>query len=347
MVRVLIVDDSGFFRRRIRELLESDPRLQVVGEAADGRQAVESVDRLSPDVVTMDVEMPVMDGISACREIMRRRRTPILMFSSLTHEGARATLDALEAGAVDFLPKRFSEIAADSDEARRRLCEKVREVGRRRAAAVPMARPRPAPASRQVVPVPAAGRFRLLVIGTSTGGPVALQRVLTSLPADFPIPVLLVQHMPGSFTRAFADRLNKFCDLEVIEAKTGERVAPGRVLIAPGGKNLLFRRRGGELVAHVTDPEPDQLYVPSVNAMFNSAVEFSPVPILGVVLTGMGNDGADGVVKIKGHGGQAIAESDESCVVFGMPKAAIATGAVDAVRPLGDICSEILCRTHR
>lgn len=339
MVRVLIVDDSGFFRRRIRELLATDPALEVVGEAADGRQAVAAVDQLQPDVVTMDVEMPVMDGISACREIMRRRRTPILMFSSLTHEGARATLDALEAGAVDFMPKRFSEIARDSEEARRRLCEKVRAVGRGRSGMIAAAQPRaaaPAPAPRQG-PAPVPGRFRLVVIGTSTGGPVALQRVLSSLPAGFPLPLLLVQHMPGSFTRAFAERLDGLCAIDVREAAQGDALRPGLALLAPGGHQIGLRNGGGRLLTHVFDLGEEQIYRPSVDIAFREAARVYGGRVLAVVMTGMGADGCEGAAALKAAGAEVWAQDEASSVIWGMPGAVARAGHSDRLLPLDQI----------
>ena len=342
MLRVLIVDDSRFFRRRIRELLASDAGLRVVGEAADGRQALEQVESLRPDVVTMDIEMPVMDGISASREIMRRRPTPILMFSSLTYEGAKATLDGLEAGALDFMPKRFSEIAADSEEARRRLCEKVRAVGRGRARVVAPAPARGAPATPPAAPrppaaEPARGRFHMVAIGTSTGGPVALQQVLAALPADYPLPLLLVQHMPGNFTRAFAERLNQLCAIEVREAARGDELRPGLALLAPGGHQIGLRRSNGRLLAHVFDLGDDQIYRPSVDIAFAEAARVHGGRVLAVVMTGMGCDGCDGARQLKSAGAEVWAQDEASSVIYGMPAAVARAGLADRVLPLPDI----------
>lgn len=217
--RVLVVDDSGFFRRRVAEILNADSWLEVVGQAENGEEAVRMTAELKPDVITMDIEMPVMDGITATREIMQRTPTPVIMFSSLTTDGAKATLDALEAGALDFLPKRFEDIARDRDEAKNLLCQRVRALGRKRMATPPTSAPASKPISTSsAAPVSApapriskSGTLKLLAIGTSTGGPVALQQVLTNLPADFPLPIVLVQHMPATFTPAFARRLDQLC----------------------------------------------------------------------------------------------------------------------------------------
>ena len=244
VVRVLVVDDSTFFRRRVTEMLESDPRIKVIGTAENGSEAVQKSSRLKPDVITMDIEMPVMDGITATKRILANQRVSILMFSSLTTEGAQATLDALDAGAVDFLPKRFEDISSDKEVAKRQLCEKVIVVARQAANRLgfqsPLNRPTQPPIGNRPAIQPAQrpgvrpsisqhgqvntkkGQFKLVLIGTSTGGPIALQKVLTQVPRDFAAPIVLVQHMPGSFTTAFAQRLNSMCAIEIREAQDGD-----------------------------------------------------------------------------------------------------------------------------
>jgi two-component system chemotaxis response regulator CheB len=349
-VRTLIVDDSGFFRRRIRELLEADPAIEVVGEAANGREAVREVARLKPDVVTMDIEMPEMDGITAVREIMRRTPTPVLMFSSLTYDGARATLDALDAGAVDFLPKRFSDLSSDAGRARQLLQDRVREVGRsggrqRRAAAAsaqPLARRPITGGSATTSPqaptgearpgvMLAPGRVRLVVIGTSTGGPVALQKVLTRLPANYPLPLLLIQHMPESFTGPFASRLDQLCQIQIREARDGDPLRPGVALLAPGGRQLGLTRAGGQLAVRLFDAEPGQFYKPSVDVAFTEAAQYAAGKVLGVVLTGMGADGCKGAELLK-RGGSVIWSQDEaSSVIYGMPGAVAKAGLTDQI----------------
>jgi two-component system chemotaxis response regulator CheB len=349
--RVLVVDDSGFFRRRVKAMLEADPRLEVVGEAADGAEAVELAAKLKPDVITMDIEMPVMDGITATKRIMQRQPLPILMFSSLTTDGAQATLDALDAGAVDYMPKRFEDISKNRDEATKALCERVYTIGTRGRGVrrAPPARPAPTaaprPAARPAVPppppapgkVPRRGSVKLVAIGTSTGGPVALQEVLTKLPAGFPYPLLLVQHMPGSFTPAFAQRLDQLCAINVKEAADGDELKPGTALLAPGGKQMLLERRGGRQVVRVIDSEPGQTYKPSVDMTFTSIAKVYPAQTLAVILTGMGADGREGCRSLKGGGSVVWSQDEASCVVYGMPAAVADAGLSDRVLPLKEV----------
>jgi two-component system chemotaxis response regulator CheB len=342
-IRVLVVDDSGFFRRRVTEMLNSDPRLQVIGAAEDGVQAVEMTARLKPDVITMDIEMPVMDGITAVRRIMAATPTPILMFSSLTTDGARATLDALDAGAVDYLPKKFEDISRDKDEAKRQLCERVHAIGSGRrhqtvrpyavSASTTAAKPRSVPSSFAA----RRGQYKIVAIGTSTGGPVALQEVLTKLPANFPLPIVMVQHMPGSFTPAFAQRLNQQCAITVKEAADGDPIEPGVALLAPGGKQMLVEQRAGRAFVRITESAPGQTYKPSVDTTFTSLVRSFPGQVLAVVLTGMGADGREGARLLK-QGGSAIwAQNEATCVVYGMPAAIVEAGLADQVLALQDI----------
>ncbi|MFP4682745.1 MAG: chemotaxis response regulator protein-glutamate methylesterase [Ectothiorhodospira sp.] len=360
-VRVLVVDDSGFYRRRIVDILNADPALEVVGTAANGQEAIDQVAALKPDVVTMDIEMPVMDGITAVRRIMARHPVPILMFSSLTFEGAKATLDALEAGAVDFLPKRFEDIAREQQEARDILCRRVRTIARRgrvargpapasggtpptpRPATAPSSAPRTAhpfggasPAPRQA-PALSLRDFRLVLIGTSTGGPLALQKTLAQLPARFPLPLLLVQHMPASFTPAFAQRLDQLCAIRVREAQDGDALEPGLALLAPGGKQMLVESRGGRARVRVTEAEPDQHYRPCVDITFNSAAAVFRGDALAIVLTGMGSDGREGVRLLKRCGSTIWAQDEETCVVYGMPAAVVEAGLADRVLALPQI----------
>jgi len=363
-IRVLIVDDSGFFRRRLAEMLRSDPRLEVAGEAANGAEAVEKATELRPDVITMDIEMPVMDGITAVRRIMAARPTPTLMFSSLTTDGAKPTLDALEAGAVDYLPKRFEDISQDREEARRALCDRVYTVARsgraRTSRPSPPPRPRPEPGARpqpaakpeaearpeaERRPPPAAkppprarpGQFKLVAIGTSTGGPVALQEVLTRLPASFPFPILVIQHMPASFTPAFAQRLDQNCAIRVREAHDGDALEPGTALLAPGGKQMVTETRGGKTVVRIKDSLPGQNYKPSVDETFTSLATTFPGQVLAVVLTGMGADGRDGARRLKEGGSAVWAQDEATCVVYGMPAAIAEAGLADSILGLPDI----------
>ncbi|MFJ4457942.1 chemotaxis response regulator protein-glutamate methylesterase [Pseudomonas sp. NPDC089392] len=365
-VKVLVVDDSGFFRRRVSEILSADPTIQVVGTATNGKEAIDQALALKPDVITMDYEMPMMDGITAVRHIMQRCPTPVLMFSSLTHEGARVTLDALDAGAVDYLPKNFEDISRNPDKVKQLLCEKVHTISRsnRRfgsyASHAPVAAPAPAsshaPASsfsspaaaRPPVPArvpaqaaapahsPAPKRkpYKLVAIGTSTGGPVALQRVLTQLPANFPAPIVLIQHMPAAFTKAFAERLDKLCRINVKEAEDGDMLRPGLALLAPGGKQMMIDGRGTVKIL----PGDERLnYKPCVDITFGSAAKSYGDKVLSVVLTGMGADGREGARLLKQGGSTVWAQDEASCVIYGMPMAIVKANLADAVYSLDEI----------
>lgn len=342
MIRVLVVDDSGFFRRRIVEILEADNRLKVVGTAGDGREAVQKVMELKPDVVTMDIEMPVMDGITAVRRIMKLQPTPVLMFSSLTYDGAKATLDALEAGALDFLPKRFDDISQDKEEAKRVLRARVRLIGMRRqpspahtaVAAALHAAPTRRPAARCT-------DYRLVAIGSSTGGPVALQQVLTALPENFPLPILLVQHMPASFTPAFAQRLDGQCRIHVKEAEDGEVLQKGTAYLAPGGRQLGLQERAGQVRIRIYDGDPALHYRPSVDLAFAAAAEVFGGKVLSVVMTGMGADGREGARALKKGGATVWAQDEASCVIYGMPAAVVEANLADQILGLSDIGHEI------
>jgi two-component system chemotaxis response regulator CheB len=342
-VRVLIVDDSGFFRRRISEILSKDSHLEVVGMAADGAEALKKVAELKPDVITMDIEMPVLDGISAARRIMATQPTPILMFSTLTTEGAKATLDALDAGAADFLPKRLEDLSKDHAEAQRILCARVRAVGARglaRRLAVPKTTAPTAPTAppaKAKISAPPRGSVKVVLIGTSTGGPAALQVVLSKLPANFPVPLLVVQHMPATFTPAFAQRLDQLCAIKVKEAAEGDVLTPGVALIAPGGKQMVVEERRGTTVVHITESEAGQNYRPCVDVTFASAAKAYRGKALAVILTGMGADGREGARQLKQGGATVWAQDEASCVVYGMPMAVAEAGLVDQVVPLSDM----------
>ncbi|MFJ3485893.1 chemotaxis response regulator protein-glutamate methylesterase [Pseudomonas sp. NPDC090202] len=367
-VKVLVVDDSGFFRRRVSEILSSDTTIQVVGTATNGKEAIEQALALKPDVITMDYEMPMMDGITAVRHIMQRCPTPVLMFSSLTHEGARVTLDALDAGAVDYLPKNFEDISRNPDKVKQMLCEKVHTISRSnrrfssyassvsapapsaapapsslhgttspRTAAAPLPARTPAAASHGHAansPAPKRKAYKLVAIGTSTGGPVALQRVLTQLPANFPAPIVLIQHMPAAFTKAFAERLDKLCRISVKEAEDGDILRPGLALLAPGGKQMMVDGRGAVKIL----PGDERLnYKPCVDITFGSAAKSYNDKVLAVVLTGMGADGREGARLLKQSGSHIWAQDEASCVIYGMPMAIVKADLADAVYSLDDI----------
>jgi len=349
-VRVLVVDDSAFFRRRLTEIFAADVHIEVVGTAVDGRQAIEQVKVLKPDVVTMDIEMPVMDGISATRKIMASHPTPILMFSALTTQGAKATLDALEAGAVDFLPKRMEDISADKEVAKRQLCARVRLVGVKGLNAITKGvavTPHPASSARPLATKPVRkpgrrGQYKVVAIGTSTGGPVALQKVLTQLPANFPLPVLLIQHMPSTFTPAFAERLNKLCGINVKEASDGDVLKPGLALLAPGGKQMVVEQTRGATVVRILESESGQTYKPSVDMTFSSLAEVFNAEVLSVVLTGMGADGREGARLLHQRGATVWAQDEATSVIYGMPAAIADAGLADRILALGDVASNIV-----
>lgn len=360
-IRVLVVDDSSFFRRRVSEIINSEPRLEVIDVATNGREAVDKAIQLKPDVITMDIEMPVMDGISAVREIMAKQPVPILMFSSLTHEGAKATLDALDAGALDFLPKKFEDIARNRDEAVSLLQQRVIQISSRRTmmrrpvaprptAATTAARPGSAPLTRGARPAaPAAARFKasgkkyqLTAIGTSTGGPVALQKILTKLPASYPHPIVLIQHMPATFTAAFASRLNSLCKIEVREAQDGDVLKPGVAYLAPGGKQMMVDGRPGASRLRILDGGERMNYKPCVDVTFGSAAKIYGDKVLSMVLTGMGADGREGARMLKQAGATIWAQDEESCVVYGMPQAVAKAGISSEDLPLERIAERML-----
>lgn len=336
-VRVLIVDDSAFFRRRIREQLERTGEILIAGEAGDGREAVELCARLRPDVVTMDVAMPQMDGIAAVREIMRGHPTDILMVSALTHEGARATLEALDAGAVDFLAKQGG-LGAGSQSDGPRLSDRVISIARRKR--TPPAPDHEAPGRARIrpasVPKRRDGPLRLIAVGASTGGPVAVQHLLGRLPADYPFPLLVAVHMPAEFTPAFAERLDSLCRLSVRHAADGDGLRPGTALIAPGGMQTTVVLRGGSPRVRVA-PGGEQLYKPSIDLLFESAARTLGPAVQAVVLTGMGSDGTAGARALKEVGAAVWSQDQASSVVFGMPYAVAKAGCSDRVMPLEGI----------
>ncbi len=342
--RVLVVDDSGFFRRRVTEMLEADPLIKVIGMAENGEQAVKKTAELKPDVITMDIEMPVLDGISATRKIMRQTPTPIIMFSSLTTEGAKATLDALEAGAVDFMPKRFEDIARDRDEVRKLLCQRVRALGSRREIRSSH-RPQPAEAASSANKLAASttGLIKLVAIGTSTGGPVALQKVLMRLPKNFSAPILLIQHMPASFTPAFAKRLDQICAIEVRQAEDKDSLRPGVALLAPGGRQMRIEGRPGNVHIRLSD-DAGLTYKPSVDVTFSSIANVYPKDTLAIIMTGMGADGREGAKTLRQRGSEIWAQDEASSVIYGMPAAVVSAGLASKVLSLDDIGPGIVKR---
>ena len=360
VITVVVTDDSAFMRRAIQKMLEKEPEIRVVGTAASGEEGIAMVERLRPDVVTMDVEMPGIGGLEAVRAIVERRGPPIIMVSALTRDGAETTLRALEVGAVDFIPKPDSALI-DIVNVQRELVEKVKHFGSRRAylravretttiqrsllADAPPARrasasPPPAARARRA-PAPT-GVFTCVAIGTSTGGPVALSQILPKLPAGFPIPIVVVQHMPPGFTRPLAERLDASSAIDVVEGADGMTLEPGTAIIAPAGQQLRLQRSLGTVRVALGDDERRSLHVPSVDAMASSVGETFGSGSLGVILTGMGHDGVQGLRVIKERGGYVLGQDEATSVVYGMPRAAAMAGLVDRVVPLQAV-SRALC----
>lgn len=370
--KVLVVDDSSFFRRRVSDILNKESNLEVIDVAVNGKEAVEKAISLKPDVITMDIEMPVLNGIEAVKQIMTQSPTPILMFSSLTHQGAKATLDALDAGALDFLPKKFNEIAANNDDAGALLRQRVQQLARRRttmrrstspgivtrksqanqAAELQASKIRPSLTPSNTVTTPSNHRvkkdkrYKLLAIGTSTGGPIALQTILTKLPQNYPLSIILVQHMPATFTAAFANRLNNLCQISIKEAQDGDLLKPGHAYLAPGGKQMIITgTENAKKIKILEDDSARLTYKPSVDISFGSAAKVYHGDVLGVILTGMGHDGREGSRMLKSKGATIWAQDEQSCVVYGMPQAVTAAAISELSLPLNEIAGAILKET--
>lgn len=373
--KVLVVDDSSFFRRRVSDILESDPNLTVIDFAVNGQEAVDKAKSLKPDVITMDIEMPVLNGIDAVKQIMATSPTAILMFSSLTHQGAKATLEALDAGALDFLPKKFNEIASTNSDAGNILRQRVLEIAKkknmatRRVISTPstsvssslrsnnhtIPEPRDSltrakaspvinrPPARSIGHISKGKTYKLLAIGTSTGGPVALQKVLTELPANFPLPIIMIQHMPAAFTLAFANRLNSLCKIQVKEAENGDVLKPGHAYLAPGGKQMILEGSGSNVRLKIfEDDSPRIAFKPSVDISFGSAAKIFSGDVLGIILTGMGSDGREGSRLLKSKGSTIWSQDEETCVVYGMPQAVAVSGISELSLPILEFSKAIM-----
>ena len=337
-VRVLVVDDSVFFQRRITEILQRDPAIEVVGTANDGLQAVAATRKLRPDVITMDVDMPVMDGINAVKRIMAESPTQIIMLSAFTREGAKATLNALDAGAVDFLPKPQNGSSA-LDSIALHLPQRVLALGLHRQMREATA---PRPQRQPIREHQRREHYKMVVIGASTGGPVAIQQLLSVLPADFPLPLLLIVHMPESFTPAFAARLNAQCKIGVKEAQDGDVPQPGQAYLAPGGKQMTLQQHGSRADIRISEGLPSQTYRPSVDITMGSAGLVYPSGILGVILTGMGADGKLAAQQLKAERSTVWSQDEASCIVYGMPQAVEKAGLSDRVLPLQQIGPQLV-----
>ncbi|MFQ5499593.1 MAG: chemotaxis response regulator protein-glutamate methylesterase [Candidatus Zixiibacteriota bacterium] len=358
-VKVLIVDDSAFMRKALSMMLESDPDIKVIGTARDGEEGVEKVKRLKPDLVTMDIEMPRMDGLAALRRIMKENPVPVMMISSLTSEGAQATLDALEIGAVDFIPKQLSYVSLDIVKIKDELLAKIKHIARRRH--VLMARLR-FKSSRQLghssessgsrtsggqISSPAIVKKRhhqvsIIAIGSSTGGPPALQAVIPRLPRNLPVGIVIAQHMPPKFTASLAERLDQLSALTVREASDGDPVEAGVVYIAPGGFQMTVKKYGGRARVVVSTEPTEALYKPCVDVLMNSVADQYLGATMGVMLTGMGNNGVIGAKNLKARGGVLIAQDEATCVVYGMPRAVAEAKLVDHIAPIEQIATEVV-----
>jgi two-component system, chemotaxis family, protein-glutamate methylesterase/glutaminase len=362
-IRVLVVDDSSFMRGALVRMISKNPRFTVIDTAADGKEGVEKAKALKPDVMTMDVEMPVMNGLEALAEIMKTTKTPVIMISTLTEQGAQTTIKALELGAVDFVPKAFGDkernIFRGADELYEKLFAAAGVDAGGAGPSAPMAAPSvsapklsadalslgmPArPATPMAAPAPLASNLRianarLVVIGSSTGGPKALQVLLEKLPANFPLPVVIAQHMPPQFTLALANRLNETCPIKVVEMKNNDVLQAGTVYISPGG----LHARVNANTCKVAEDKGESLYKPSVDVLAESVGQVYGRNVIAVMLTGMGSDGMREFVKLKELGAHVIAQNQESCVVYGMPKAVVEAGGASEVLPLQGI-GERLC----
>src|SRR5215813_13556416 len=345
-IRVLVVDDSALMRKLIPSILARDPEIEVVGTAMDGEFALKKVEELRPDVVTLDLEMPRMDGMETLRLIMRRAPLPVILFSTHSKEGAYSTLKALALGAVDFIAKPTDAAAGHLETIADLLIEKIkvakRAAGRKLPpATVPIDPPDLKKGARSPLPP-----NRIVAIGISTGGPNALQYVLSQIPTDFPGSILVVQHMPEGFTEMFAKRLDECCAVEVQEAKSGDLLLAGRVLICPGNRHLMVRRMPRGDMAVLSDAPPVNGHRPSADVLFHSvAQEFGPSAV-GIIMTGMGEDGAEGLGAIKNSGGMTIAQSEDTCVVSGMPRAAILKGHANKIVSLDGMAAFLVNQYH-
>jgi len=341
-IRVLVVDDSAFARVAISKRLRAESRIEVIGHARDGIEAVDQTKNLKPDVVTMDVTMPRMDGIEAVEKIMKECPTPIVMLSALTREGADVTIKALELGAVDFFLKPSIVSPVGNEEETGGLMEKlVVAAGAKLQRPGPSGRKKPRQASPKQVVKRASRIEKVIVLGSSTGGPGALNKVLPLLPGGLPATVLMVQHMPTGFTRSLAQRLNNISEFDLKEAENGDFLKPGLALIAPGGSHMIMDKEGRISL----DQGPQECGLrPAVDVTMQWAAKHFGDSVIGVVLTGMGHDGTRGTGLIKKNGGEVIVEDESTCVVYGMPKSIVDAGFADIVLPLPEIAEEIIRR---
>ncbi|MCD2450718.1 chemotaxis response regulator protein-glutamate methylesterase [Methylicorpusculum oleiharenae] len=352
-IKVLVVDDSSFIRKRIKEILEFSAEsegpsdLEVIGFAANGLEAIQKTVQLKPDVITMDIQMPVMDGITAVKRIMEEHPVPILMFSAMTRVGAQATFDALQAGAIDFLPKQLTEIDADPEVARQVLRRRVKIVASQakkvahhacQSYSLKQSLPQSSAGSQKKAFMP-----RLIVVAASTGGPLAVQQIIKALPKSFTIPLIIIQHMPQNFTHSYAERLDQLSQVRAREAVNGDSLEEPLILVAPGGMQLEIESRGRGKMIRLREKLQHEIFSPCADITLTSVAAHYPGNALAVIMTGMGSDGKEGADKLKRTGAQVWAQDQASCTIYGMPKAIIDAGLADAVFNLEEM-SEAFAR---
>ena len=342
VLRVVVIDDSAYVRKVVREILSRSPFVEVVGTARDGREALDVVERLEPDVVTCDLIMPELDGVGFVREQMQRRPVPIIIMS-IANETAEAALTALDAGAIDFVQKPTALASEKIFEVSTELIEKVKAAGNIALNRLPSTlSPVADVITETAAKVTGSHSVDLVVIGISTGGPQALKRLIPQFPETFPVPILMVMHMPIGYTEMYAAKLNELCRLEVREAAEGDEIKPGRVFLAPAGRHLLVQKgSNGKAVTHLDARPLNTLHRPAVDVLFQSAAEVYGNRVLGVVMTGMGSDGKQGAAWIKSQGGLVFTEAESSCVVYGMPSVVMEAGLSDRSIPLEDMALAI------
>jgi len=341
VLRVVVVDDSAYVRKVVREILSRSPFIEVVGTARDGHEALELVEQLDPDVITCDLIMPELDGVAFVREQMARRPVPIIIMS-IANENAEAALAALEAGAIDFVQKPTALASEKIFEVSAELIEKVKAAGSIALNRIRTSAPAPASNNEPAPKVPGSHSVDVVVIGISTGGPQALKRLIPQLPEDFPVPLLMVMHMPVGYTEMYAAKLNELSQLEVKEAAEGDEIKPGRAFLAPAGRHMSVKRDAdGKVVVHLDAKPFNLLHRPAVDVLFQSAAEVYGKRALGVVMTGMGSDGKQGAAWLKSQGGLVFTEAESSCVVYGMPSVVMEAGLSDRSVALEDMAHAI------
>ncbi len=345
-IKIIVVDDSAFMRKSLSIILASDPAIEVIATAKDGLEGVELVKKLKPDLVTLDIEMPRMDGLTALKKIMKENPVPVIMVSSLTTEGADSTLKALELGAVDFIPKEMSFVSVNIVNIKEDLIKKVKAIVRQRNLKTRLSNTAGIKGDqfvrRQVGGTLPRMIYKSIAIGISTGGPLSLQKLVPKLIHNINCPIFIVQHMPPKFTKSLADRLNSMSSLTVVEAENNSDVEKNTVYIAPGGSHMKLIKNGfGIPKIRITDLPSDTLHRPSVDVMMDSVIDVYGKQTLGIIMTGMGKDGLEGIKKLKSLGGHAIAQEEQSCVVYGMPKAIVDNNLADVIVPLEKISETI------